>query len=206
MKSLTKFNWALSKLLFSLINSIGPLCRRPAFYPDLYQELQDILLCSYGLSASQRTGKWLDHPGCGNNRPSVMWDNLTTLQPATMKEVQTVLFLRKLPRYIRDLINLREFQEPEALIQQCNEIWEDRSGEEGTAAAAATRPHSPFWGTRRSSSPFRGKGSTGDKSSRCHSPTPGPPRRGGGDRRCFYHSRLGSNANKCEKGYSYQEN
>ena len=49
------------------------------------------------------------------------------MQPATVKEIQTVLFLRKLLRYIRDLINPREFQELEALIQQCNEIWEDRS-------------------------------------------------------------------------------
>ena len=35
---------------------------------------------------------------------SVMWDNLTALQPATVKEAQTVLFLRKLPRHIRNLI------------------------------------------------------------------------------------------------------
>jgi hypothetical protein len=89
-----KFNWALSKLPFSLIDSIGPLCKGPSSYHDLYQELQDILLRS---CAAQTTGKWLDHPGCGNNRPSVMWDNLTALQPATVKEIQTVLFLRKLP-------------------------------------------------------------------------------------------------------------
>ncbi len=73
-KSQTKFNCALSKLPFSLIDSIGPLCKHPATYCDPYQELQDILLRSYGLSPFQRTGKWLDHPGCGNNRPSVMWD------------------------------------------------------------------------------------------------------------------------------------
>ncbi len=73
----------MSKLLFSLTDSIGPLCKRPASYLDPYQELQDVLLRSYGLSASQRTRKWLDHPGCGNNRPSVMWDN-PALQPATV--------------------------------------------------------------------------------------------------------------------------
>ncbi len=43
-KSLTKFNWALSKLPFSLIDSIGPLCKCPATYADPYQELQDILV------------------------------------------------------------------------------------------------------------------------------------------------------------------
>jgi hypothetical protein len=44
------------------------------------------------------TSKWLDYPICGDTRPSVLWDNLTTLQPATVKEAQTVLFIRKLPR------------------------------------------------------------------------------------------------------------
>jgi hypothetical protein len=133
--SLTKFNWALSKLPFALIDSIGPLCKRPSSYHDPYQELH-----SYGLSTAQRTSKWLDYPGCGSNRPSVMWDNLTALQQATVKEIQSVLFLCKLPRHIRNLINLREFQEPEALIQRCNERWEDQSIEEAAAALTHCTP------------------------------------------------------------------
>jgi hypothetical protein len=48
---LTKFNWVLSKLPFSLMDSIVPLCKRPSSYPDPYQELQDIMLRSYSLSA-----------------------------------------------------------------------------------------------------------------------------------------------------------
>jgi hypothetical protein len=42
------------------------------------------------------------------------------MQPATVKEIQTVLFLRKLPRHIRNLINPREFQDPKTLTQWCN--------------------------------------------------------------------------------------
>jgi hypothetical protein len=154
------------------------------------------------------TSKWLDYPMCGNTRPSVMWDNLTALQPATVKEAQIVLFLRKLPRHIRNLINPRAFKEPEDLIQHCNEIWEDQTTEEAAAAAAAAapRPQSPFRGARRSPSPFRCKGSGGNKSGRRHSPTPGPTRGGRNDRLCFYHSRFGNKAQKCEKGCSYQEN
>jgi hypothetical protein len=49
--SLTKFNYALSILPFSLIDTIGPLCRDPSSYRDPYRELQDILLRSYGLRA-----------------------------------------------------------------------------------------------------------------------------------------------------------
>jgi hypothetical protein len=142
--SLTKFNWALSKLPFSLIDTIGPLCKHPSSYHDPYQELQDILLPSYGLSVAQMTSKWLDYSMYCNTRPSVMRDHLTALQPATVKEVQTVLFLRKLPRHIRNLINPRAFKEPEELIQRCNEIWEDQTVKEAAAAAAAMRPHSPL--------------------------------------------------------------
>jgi hypothetical protein len=113
---LTKFHWALAKLPFSLIVSVRPLSKDPSASRDPYKELQDILLRSYSLSAAQMTGKWLDYPKCGNTRPSVMWDNLTALQPATVKEVQTVLFLRNLLRHIRNLINPRAFREPEDLI------------------------------------------------------------------------------------------
>jgi hypothetical protein len=121
-RSLTKFHWALSKLPFTLTDSISPICKKPSAYADPHQELQDILLRSYGVRASQRTGKWLDHPGLGNNKPLVLWDQFNARQPATVKEIQTVLFLCKLPHYIRDLINPREFQDPETLTQWCNEI------------------------------------------------------------------------------------
>jgi hypothetical protein len=138
-----------------------------------------------------------------------MWDNLTPLQPSSVKEIQTVFFLRKLPRHISNLINPREFQEPEDLIRRCNKIWEDLGCEEAAAvavAAATSRPHSPFRDTRRSSSPFRGKGPNSDRSSPHRSPTPSPAKSGGNDRLCFYHARFGNRAQKCEKGCSYHEN
>jgi hypothetical protein len=202
---LTKFHWVLAKLPFSLIATVRPLSRDPSAFSDPYKELQEILLRSDGLSAAQMMSRWLDYPMCGNTRPSVMWDNLTALQPSTVKEAQTI---RKLLCHIRNLINPRVFKEPEDLIQRCNKIWEDQTVEEAAAAAAAAAPrtYSPFRGARRSPSPFRGKGSVGDKSGRCRSPTPGPSRGGRNDHLCFYHSRFGSQAQKCEKGCSYQEN
>ncbi len=87
-QQLTKFHWALTKLPFSLIATVRPLSRDPTAFSDPYKELQELLLRSYGLSATRMTGKWLDYPKCGNTRPSVMWDNLTALQPATVKEAQ----------------------------------------------------------------------------------------------------------------------
>ncbi len=141
-----KFHWVLAKLLFSLIATVRLLPRDPTAVSDLYKELQELLLRSYGLSSAQMTSKWLDYLMCGNTRPSIMWDNLTALQPATVKEVQTVLFLRKSPRHNRNLINPRAFKVPEDLIQRCNELWEAQTAEEAATAAAtaAPRPQSPF--------------------------------------------------------------
>ncbi len=82
---ITKFHWALAKLPFSLIATVRPLSRDPTAISDLYKELQELLLRSYGLSAKQMTSKWLDYPMCGDTRPSVLWDNLTALQLATVK-------------------------------------------------------------------------------------------------------------------------
>ncbi len=62
MKPLTKFYWALSKLLSTLVDIISPLCDDPSTADDPYAELQHIVLRSEGLSNHQRTVKWLDHP------------------------------------------------------------------------------------------------------------------------------------------------
>jgi hypothetical protein len=117
-QSITKFHWALAKLPFSLIATVRPLSRNPTAVSDPYKELQELLLRSYGLSAEQMTNKWLDYPMCGDTRPSVLWDNLTALQPESIKDAQTALFLRKLTRHISNLINPRAFKTTEELIQR----------------------------------------------------------------------------------------
>jgi hypothetical protein len=144
----------LAKLPFLLIATVRPLSRDPTAVSDPYKELQKLLLRSYSLSAEQMTSKWLDYPMCGDTRPSVLWDNLTAMQPGPVKEVQTILFIRKLPRHIRKLINPRAFKELEDLIQRCNELWAAQTPEEAAATVAAPRPQSPFQSARRSPSPF----------------------------------------------------
>jgi hypothetical protein len=209
----------MSKLPFSLIPTVRPLSRDPITVADPYRELKELLLRSYGLSDEQRTSKWLDYPMCsGENRPSVLWDNLTALQPATLKEAQVALFLRKLPRHISALINTRSFDTTEEMIQRCNALcMSQRTPEEAASAAAAAAPasagpwqHSSLRNARRSPSPYRRKTLGGDKatnkSGRRRSPTPGAAKGGRNDGLCFYHSRFSNKAHKCEKGCTYQEN
>jgi hypothetical protein len=202
-QSITKFHWVLAKLPFSLIATVRPLSRNPTAVSDPYKELQELLLGSYGLSAEQMTNKWLDYPMYGDTRPSVLWDALIALLPETVKDAQTALFLRKLPRHISNLIN----HEPSRQQSNCNELWMAQTPEEAPAAAAAvSSPQSPFRSARRSPSPFRRKTPGVDKSGRRRSPTPGAAKGGRSDSLCFYHSRFGNKAHKCEKGCSYQEN
>ncbi len=156
------------------------------------------------------TNKWLDYPLCGDTRPSVLWDNLTALQLESKEDAQTALFLRKLPRHISNLINLRAFKTTEELIQRCNELWMAQTPEEAAAAAVAAASavpnmQSPFRNSCRFPSPFRRKTPGGDKGCQC-SPTPGAAKGGRSDGLCVYHSRFGNKVHKCEKGCSYQEN
>jgi hypothetical protein len=216
-QSITKFHWAMYKLPFSLIPTVCPLSRDPTAVADPCKELKELLLRSYGLSDEQRTSKWPDYSMCsGETRPSVLWDNLTALQPATIKEAQTTLFLRKVPRHISALINTQSFDTTEEMIQSCNALWMSQTPEEAAsaaaAAAAATGPwqHSTLRNARRSLSPHRrktpGGNKSGDKSGRHRTPTPRAGKGGRNDGLCFYHSRFVNKAHKCEKGCSYQEN
>ncbi len=212
-KSITKFHWAMSKLPFSLIPTVHPLSHDPTAVADSYKDLKELLLRSYGLSDEQRTSKWLDYPMCsGETRPSVLWVNLTALQPATIKEAQTALFLRKLPRHISALINTWSFDTTEEMIQRCNALWMSQTPEEAASAATAAATagpwqHSSLRNAHRSPSLYRCKtpcgDKSGDKSGRCRLPTPGAAKGGRNNGLCFYHSRFSNKAHKCEKGCTY---
>jgi hypothetical protein len=191
-----KFHWAMSKLPFSLTPTVRPLSRDPTAVAVPYRELKELLLPSYGLTDEQRTSKWLDYPMCsGDTRPSVLWDNLTALQPATLKEAQVALFLRKLPRHISALINTRSFDTTEEMIQRCNALWTSQTPEEAASAAAGPWQHSSLRNARRPPADRR----------RC-SPTPGAAKGGRNDGLCFYHSHFGNKAHKCERGCTRKTN
>jgi hypothetical protein len=180
----SKFHWAMSKLPFSLTPTVRPLSRNPTAVADPYKELKELLLQSYSRSDEQRTSKWLDYPMCGSDtRPSVLWDNLTALQPATLKDAQIALFIRKLPRHISAMINMRSFDTTQEMIQRCNSLWASQTPEEAASATAAAAAAAGPWqhsslrkaNARRSPSPYRRKTPGGDKAgdkADCRRPSP----------------------------------
>ena len=101
-RPLTKFHWAVSKLPVTLMDTIGHICDNPSAYQDPYQELQSILLESYGYSAAQKTAHLLDHPGQGANKPSILMDQLLALKLDFPEDGIRVLFFRKVHSCICD--------------------------------------------------------------------------------------------------------
>jgi hypothetical protein len=153
--SKTKFHWAVAKLPFSLTPTIRPLTRDPTAVADPYKKVKELLLESYGMTDEQRTNKWLDYPMCGSDtRPSVLWDNLTALQPASLNEAQVALFIRKLPRHISAMINTKSFDTPLDMVRRCNQLWATQTPEEAASTAAAAsrdRPMGPLLSSERPS-------------------------------------------------------
>jgi len=212
-RSATKFHWAVSKLPVSLMDTIGHICDNPSVYLDPYQELQNILLESYGLSAAQKTSHLLDHPGQGTNKPSVLMDQLLAMKPNSLEDAIRVLFFRKVHNCIRDGVNPNNYKNLGDLTKRCNEVWESRSASSmasaSVAAAAVPRSASPARSSRRNSSLFLGKRPALAKSHRRRSPTPAAARGtqdGGQEGLCFYHARFHARARKCEEPCTYQEN
>jgi len=106
------------------------------------------------------------------------------------------------------------------MISRCNQLWATQTPEEAAAASAAAAAatagpwqHSSLRSAqhRRSPSPGRRKTPGGDKAAdpparRRRSPTPGAAKGARNDGLCFYHTRFGNKAHKCERGCTYQEN
>jgi hypothetical protein len=196
---LAQFHWTLSKLPSTLIDTNGALCDDQTAVADSYMELQNILLRSYRLSATQKDARLLDHPGLGSNNLFVLMDQLNTLKPDSLDDIMQVLFFRKMPGCIQDVLNPRDYKTLADLTQGCNKIWENSNPDTGAMAAAAAaavlQSHSPACGYRHSSSPFHGKRPTNTKSTHHRSPTPGPARGSRDGSGCgFYHTCFGAAA------------
>jgi hypothetical protein len=205
---LTKYHWAISKLPSTLVDVIGSLRDDPTAVADPYAELQAILLRSYGLSTTQRTVRY-------HQRPSILMDQLITLRPDSMDNIQKVLFFQKMLTYIRDAINPKNCATLADLMQCCNEVWEHHNINGGATTAAVTKPrlsHSPACGNRRSSSPSQGKRQTytrpnNSRPTNCRLPTPFPARSSWDcSNWCIYHTHFGAATCKCDIGCTYQEN
>jgi hypothetical protein len=127
-------------------------------------------------------------------------DQLNALKPDSLDKVMQVLLFRKMPSYIQDVVNSKDYKTLSDLKQRCYEVWENHSPEAATTANAQ-RSHSLACSNHRGFSLLRGKRTTHAKSAHCRSPTPAPARGSRvNDRLCFSHPHFRAATRKCDTG------
>ena len=218
--SRTKFNYAFQKLPLSMFDTISDIQQASATSEDPYGELKTRLTNSFGLGKEARLAAFLDHPGLGDFKPSVLLDRIWALRPDSVDAIAYAIFYRRLPAYIVSAAAGHKFEDRNALGVFCNQIYDAQGGAAAahaamaaTAAGASRRPfHSPGRADRRHQSSGRASSSGhssggGARASRRRSPTPGAakqyPDAAG---HCYYHARYQSRARNCRQPCSFQEN
>jgi hypothetical protein len=118
------------------------------------------------------------------------------------------IFLRKLPSSMREHLAAANHTTAAAMSAHADILWDAKAGDTSISAisdasisAVANRSFARRSPDRRS--PDRRRGRSGQR----RKPTPGPDsRRRDASTLCFYHSRFGQRANKCEPPCSWTEN
>jgi len=183
----TKYVHCMAKLPEKVLESIADIiaeCRPDT--PDGYERLKTRLTGSYGLTKWQQLARLVDHPGLGDERPSALMASMLALLPAGEPPglLFQYMFLRHLQPDIRGQLTQREHKSARELAAAADEVWDIRGQHHGINAVSS-RPVSP-----RRNQARRGRAQTPGRNSDL----------------CFYHSRFGQQALKCQAPCSWTGN
>jgi hypothetical protein len=211
-QSFTKYDHVLMKLPTDVVMSVRDLVN--SMQPntaDAYEQLKARLTASYGKTPWQQVNALLDMPPLGDRRPSHMMNEMLALIPTGSNKDDYIflgIFLRKLPSSMREHLAAANHTTAAAMSAHADILWDAKAGDTNISAisdasisAIANRSFARHSPDRRS--PDRRRGRSGQR----RKPTPGPDsRRRDASTLCFYHSRFGQRANKCEPPCSWTEN
>ena len=147
-----------------------------------YLALKKRLLDTFDLSDNERAARLLNMPQLGDNKPSVLMDEMLALIAAHRPcFLFNYLFLQLLPDDIRMVLSGQQWNDPRQLAARADKLW----------LARATAPP-----VSRILRPRKGAhyGQDQQRSSRNQ------------EKLCFYHKRFGDKAYKCCPTCSYQGN
>jgi hypothetical protein len=214
--SFTKYDHVLMKLPTDVVMSVRDLVNSmQPNTPVAYEQLKARLTASYGKTKWQQVNALLDMPPLGDRRPSHMMNEMLALIPTGSNKDDAIflgIFLRKLPATMRDHLAAANHETAAAMAAHADVLWDARCGDaavsnitDASLSAVATqnfsrenRRRSP---NRRSPDRRRGRSRQGRRQ------TPGPDNRvQDSSALCYYHSRFGQRANKCEAPCSWTEN
>ena len=211
-QSFTKYDHVLMKLPTDVVMSVRDLVNMmQPNTADAYEQLKARLTASYGKTPWQQVNALLDMPSLGDRRPSHMMNEMLALIPTGSNKDDYIflgIFLRKLPSSMREHLAAANHTTAAAMSAHADILWDAKAGDTSISAvsdasisAVANRSFARRSPDRRS--PDRRRGRSGQR----RKPTPGPDsRRRDASTLCFYHSRFGQRANKCEPPCSWTEN
>jgi hypothetical protein len=90
-----------------------------------YDVLKARLLSALQLTDYQRADKLFESPALGARKPSELMSQMLEICPRgeERSHLFACLFLRRLPREIRVLLNKVDHKDPKALAEQADELW-----------------------------------------------------------------------------------
>lgn len=189
----TRYYHVLSVLPCEVIDTIFSVTEDPGDTP--YTTLKEKLLGSFTPSTHQAIWQVLDMPMLADDqKPSALLDSMLAILPKEVKTTCPVIhaiYLRKLPSFLRAPLMAVKFDTIQTMAQQADMIWGGQDGQAQGHVSAARH--------QESRSPVRSRGRS-RRPAKQRTATPAPP----GDL-CFYHSRFGKKAHRCEKPCTWEE-
>jgi hypothetical protein len=151
--SLTKYDYALQKLLCDVLLTVHELALRvcTGSIEDPYEQLEEKLTASFQKSPWQRTFELLDMPELGDSRPSVLMDAMLALllEDVPPNRLFLALFLRRLPVDMRDHLAAQDLMFPAAMAAAANRLYDTWPQGVAEASVSDQRNRSPSPAGRR---------------------------------------------------------
>ena len=182
----TKYDYVVSALDFKTAEEVHDVLVNP-FQTDKYHSLKCALIKAFDKSQTQRDYELLNLNGLGDRKPTALLRKINALNddPQTLKRA---LFLSNLPADVRTIISGQEFSDLDKLAEAADRVWEARSSgiQHITQRTNETTPIESIQ-RNRPLNPRR----TGSSAAPCPAPV------------CFYYTRFGPGARKCQPGCKF---
>lgn len=203
----TQYDYVVSALDIDTAEEIQSILIHPPS-TEKYATLRKALITTFGKSQVQKDIELLNLNGLGDKRPTALLRRINALNadPQTLKRA---LFLTNLPPDIRSILAGHDSRDIEALAEAADRIWESRSSTIQQVSACPADSHNTDWETAAYQSAAveavlpANKSWTRARPSHRKLPTSPAASTVPTSSVCFYHSRFGPDARRCQSGCKF---
>ena len=187
----TKYDYVVSALDANTAEEIQHILLNPPT-TGKYESLKNELNKTFGKSQFERDSELLNINGLGDRRPSALLRKINALNndPQTLKRA---IFLANLPSEIRNVLVAQHFTDTEQLAAAADRVWESQSYNINHIRCPPMSPASPIMHNEEIDSVDAISANHKSRRPRQQSKrSTSPPSI------CFYHTRFGLDARKCQ--------